>query len=388
MVRIVKLAWRTVFSWRRSIRGTYASVVIATAIVVLTGSAIEPLRHAVYEIQRRSMGELLGVLDGSAAVSLAERISPVTAVPAAHTGAVLASISRTSAAAIDLDDELILTTAVRADLYRELRFRGAYDLAADLQDDLAAGDAVLVAERDLTTSLEGRAIRLLGDGEASIVRIVGTVRVSRNGPQLLIHDPSVDPAAGTYLVRLRGHRGTLARLEALPSAAGLSATRWVDQARHAVAPVRNAGAVLALVLAGLGVAALVPGNMLLARRTRSSRLLLTVWGFPHSTLSTLVILVGAIGGAVAAVTGSAAGLAIAAVMNAQGRAAAGLLPLGLADELEALAPGVSAAALVTPSIAWAAACVGVTTLLGAVAALPAALRDGTLQPGEGVRHWQ
>lgn len=378
-MRTIKLAWRAVFAWRKSIRGSYTSVVIATAILVLAGSAIEPIRLAVHEIHRRSLGEFAGFVDGATAVRLAERTSAVDAI--------LASISREFPAAIDLDGDLILTTAVRADLHSELRFRGAPGLGADLPDDFAAGDAVLVAARDFTASFEGRIVRLSSEDDTTIARIVGGVDTTRDGSELLIHDPDLDSAAGPYLIRLRGHRAPLAQ-DSLPSStAGLSATRWQDRTRRTVAPIRKAGTVLALVLAGLGVAALVPGHLLLARRTRPSRLLLSVWGFPRSTLSTLVILMGAIGGAVAAVVGSAAGLAVAAVMNAQARPAIGLLPLGLADELEALAPGVSATSIVTPSIASAAACIAVTTLLGAVTALPAAFRDGTLRPGRAVRHW-
>ncbi len=393
MVRLFKLAWRAVFAWRKSIRAAYASIAIAGVVVVLAGSVIDPIRHAVREIQRSSLGEYAGLVDAAVAANLREQLplSPQTSASAAPP-ALLASISRRVGVAIGLDGDLMLAEATHTDLHRELVYRRLYDFASDLPEEFAAGEAIVIAADVSAADFRSRVLRIGSGDDATIVRVVGTVGMGTDGLQLLIHDPEPDPDWGPYLVRIRGRGGApvapLGR-EALPSAAeGLSETGWEDHARRIVTPIERGGAVLALVLAGLATGGLVPGHLLLARRTGPSRALLSVWGFPRRTLAWFVVVVGATGGAVAAAAGSAAGLAIAAVMNARARPAAGLLPLGLAEELEMLAPGVSAMAAVTPSMAWAAGCIAVTTLLGAVTALPAAGRGATMEADRGRRLWR
>lgn len=425
-MRLAKLAVRTVLSMRASVTASVAVVALVAGVVTIAGSVIVPLRAMIEETVRvRVLGEttLTGEVAGPGQEALAgDDVDSGEVIGAGRTVGAgppstdwIASARRVEPGVLDANGELLLVRVSRVDLAREIEFRRLESFVD--ADELTEGAAVLLAGGLLATTLSERAVRLETPGERRLIRITAVGPPAPGGPELLLHDPASLSNAGTVL-RFRGRHGPMDRLPTVLVEAGAAGTGWRARAHEASRPLRRGGAVLAGILTLLAVGTLVPGHLLLVRRARASFSLLHAWGFGRAAIARVVVVMGAFASAAAATVGAGAALGAAAVLNAQARPAASLLPLDLEQQvapLLAASPGVTnpsadllappnvdpaggttapAAASadtpgppITPSVGWAAASIAIATLLGAVTALPSSRKAATLGVRRSLWHW-
>ena len=360
-MRTLKLAWRATLAWRTAIRGPVAAVAIAGAIVTIAGSVVEPVGEAAERSYRVVMGDLTGELQADEAA----------AVTASLPAGAPVSITRDVPGVLDLHGELLLVRVVMTDLARELAFRRLEPAqGASGWGELTPGDAVLFSAA-AADAPRGTAVRLDVEAGSRSVQLIMILPAGSWEPQLLVHETAAAPGDARVRVRARG-QGL--------AGSGLQPSGWREQALLATAPVRRSVAWLAGALALLGSVTLIPGSLLVARHAEPSLALLLRWGFARRSISAIVLLMGAMSAGIAAGTGGVIGLAAATVMNAGGRAATQLLPLGLAEHLDGVFAVLGGPPPVAPSVGWFSLVLVGATLLGAIAALPAARRAATLRP--------
>ncbi len=293
MLRIVKLAWRTVFVFRKEIVPGVALVAISSFLFVMFGAASTPLRDAVR--------------------ATSERLEGIEFVPAFVA----------DAKAIPVFVANVTDPAVTIDEVRSL-------IPLPITNDPIASGSIVWFEND----------------EAQIRSTALTTWSERQSEEQTI-EPANQPGE---MVRRR---------------------------------IRDLGFWVGLLLGLFSLASLMPNAALLSRRMQPSHAVLHVWGFPERSRRAWVFSTAGLAAGAAAVAGGAVGLLVAAVGSARGSLAIGLFPPGLIPlSNESLLshvpvdPGQSAlteaisAALITPSVGYFAAVVVVSTLLGAVSALP------------------
>ncbi|MFW6260389.1 MAG: hypothetical protein ACOC6J_02285 [Spirochaetota bacterium] len=402
-MRLAKLALRMVISWRGSAYAAVAATVAVIAIATLAASIVVPIRLGVTERFRLQFdGELAATLSPDDAASAARE---------SRAAGARVSLAAREAATLEANGELLLVRLARVDLPSELAFRGLTHIVDPAAlASVSPNDAVLLGS-GAHRSNDGTVGRLATQSDTHLARIVGTAPSGPHGAELLLHDPRALPggavSAAVIHVRARGTGRVMSRSvrEALTAGTSLEPTGWRETAATVLAPVTRTLVLLLGILASLAAGTLLPGQLLLVRRAAESLQLLRAWGFDRGAVARLVVLVGAFSAGLAGTAGAGIGLAASAVLNAQERPAATLLPAGTAVELAPVlgaAPWDGAAAeagpaatarasalgaVVTPSVGWALACVAIATLLGVVTALPSARIAATLDGRRDVWHW-
>ena len=172
---MLKLAFRSVLAWRRSISASVAAIALACALITLAGSVCEPLLVAAREHYRIATGEYAGTLDADSAGRLRDA--------AAGEGA-LVSVGRAEPGVLGSGAGLLLVRVFRTDIDAELEYRGETVRQA-------------VDRESLLTTRESRAV----------TRVVAVGPGAETGPELLVEGSPDDS-----VVRVRGARGAMRRV--------------------------------------------------------------------------------------------------------------------------------------------------------------------------------
>lgn len=355
-MRLLKLAFRIAAEHRRSLLSTAAALMLVALVATAGGSIISSLGEATHEYFRRSRGEYTGLLAAPAYAELQASVEPGVALSAAVTGI----------GALSVSDQLTLVRISWTDLSQELSYRGiARPERINLRDGVLLGGSTRLGE------LRGSVVRVATpDGGSEFVRVREVIAQGDEGAELLVHLPAA-PARGPVRVRLYGVGR--ADEQALRESVPVVRSGWRADALRTLLPLRSRFAFLMAALIVIAAAVLLPAQLVLARRTVDVHRLLLVWGFGPRERSALVYLTGSVIGAVASTAGGLLGMLLISVLNAGDAAAIDLLPFGWRQSFELVLN-----APVTPSVEWAMASIGLSTLLGVVTAFPTAPFVATL----------
>lgn len=166
------------------------------------------------------------------------------------------------------------------------------------------------------------------------------------------------------------------------------------------ASLRRVEWIMGAILTLFSVATMVPAVALVTRRLGPSFRTMHEWGIPARTTRRLIILTGAFGAALGAALGSAGALILAAVLETAGRSVMSMIPDGLLEISDTFGRPASILAnryllsllergtvVVTPEVGYFASIVAVSTLLGALTALPSLPFAATLRVRRLIWHW-
>lgn len=354
-MRLLKLAFRMALEYRRSLLSTAAAMMLVALVVTAGGSVLASLGEQARAYYRRDQGVYAGVLAPPAYAELQSELSSAGEISAAVTDIGVLSVS----------DQLILVRTALTDLNQELAYR-----SIDPLEEVSIQDGVLVGGAQTLSELQGRVVRAETTGTGSeFVRIRAVHAEGSREATLLIHRPE---ELDSSPVTVRVHRSD-GRRAALPEHVPLASTEWRDAADSVLSPLRSRFAFLMAALIVIATAVLLPAQLVLARRTVEVHRLLLLWGFTAKARAAVVYLIGAVIGAVASTAGGVMGMVVISVLNAGGATALELLPFAWRESFALLTHTPA-----TPSIEWAIASIGVSTLLGVVTALPTAPFVATL----------
>jgi hypothetical protein len=355
-VRLVKLAFRIAVEYRRSLFATAAALVLVSIVATAGGSVLASLGTATHDFVRLRWGDYRGELAPPVYAELQSRLDAGVSMSAAVP----------ESAAFSVGGQLILVQLAWVDLARELAYR-----RLPAPDTINPNDGVLIGGAGSIAELEGRVARATASRSGTTFVRIRQVHPQGDGQAtVLVHAPG----------RLEEQPVTV-RFTERPSAVddsgldGIAVARsdWRSDASRILSPLRTRFAFLIAALILISGAVLLPAQIVLARRTLRIHRLLVVWGFNARERALLIHLIGASIGAVASIAGSLIGMLIVSVLNAGEASALELLPFAWRESFDLIL-----ATPATPSMGWALATIGLSTLLGVVTAFPTAPFVATL----------
>lgn len=343
-MRILKLAWRVIWSDRRSLMAGSGAILIGVAMVSILGSVLVTARTTVMEVSRSSLyGEYFAEYPVGEVQGILQRLTQ-------SEDGIRIAVRQISAGIVETASGPKMLTIVHSDLSEELRFSGLGPEPSE-GGGFTRGDLLFWSPPGAT--------------DPRIGMTVGDNLPSASIPYVSIHQPDLESGQQAVIAVRGDHRSISGARSAWIEDLGFAPSGWRELGRRAVSPLVYPFVVVCAVVFALALLVLIPTNQLLVRRHLRELRLLSAWGMGPGIQRWVRLAMGTLTAAAAATAGSGLALAVLAIMRARGTTAARLMP-GITALWGSGIPDL----VVRPEPLVAAAAAMVAVAVGCVATLP------------------